>query len=352
MADAIPAACAGQRSRVSSRKRKADAGPRRALRLTTLQRRGKNRTASRRRTLQIAQAFYGGHKMHHLPLDDSGPARGLHPTSETLTTSRRAQRTRPEGRGRLAAAEQEDLNNEQISDHLRSSRGARGQNLMDGSQGFDMIARRSSRVIIRRGVRCLTKRISTVRPARFQRRRANSSPRPAGARFTAKNTVDDDSADSKALLHLLKKWLTAKRRPSTQCCTPNDSTPPRYTEATLLSAMETAEVVDATRPAEAMKNAPRQPATARHEYDGLTEVYDSAGRTISTAIGTDRVGGWPGVRGRVPSSPRRARRRRQLPAVSIARGEGWLPCSVAASSRFGVQTGLTVSPWRVPSFYK
>lgn len=285
-AEAVFAACQGAPLATVTEEKKASSqvAPR-LYDLTTLQREANNRYGlPARRTLQIAQALYERHKMITYPRTDS---RAL---PEDYIPTVRA--TLENLHGPLATHAQQVLaagwvrpnrrifNNEQISDHfaiIPTTHEAKHLDEME-AKVFDMIARRFVAAFHPAAEFDITTRISTV-PA------ANGAPGhafktegkvltfPGWLAVYGRATVDDGSPDSKALPALSGADGNPATARTTDPVLHGEATrpPPRYTEATLLSAMEGAgKLVDDEDLAEAMKERGLgTPATRADTIDGL-----------------------------------------------------------------------------------
>ncbi|PTY04822.1 DNA topoisomerase III [Opitutaceae bacterium EW11] len=279
-AEAIVAACQGMPlASVSEEKKSATQSSPRLYDLTTLQREANNRFGlSARRTLQIAQALYEKHKMITYPRTDS---RAL--PEDYMPTVRQALGNL---QGDLAVHAQKVLgegwvrpnkrifNNAQISDHFAIiPTDAEPKNLEEmEAKIYDMIARRFVATFFPPAEFDITTRLSTVAGHQFKTE-GKVLTSPGWLAVYGKTTVDDDSPDSKALPPIdpadgnppQAKTLGAQLHSETT------KPPPRYTEATLLSAMEGAgKLVDDENLAEAMKERGLgTPATRADTIDGL-----------------------------------------------------------------------------------
>ena len=302
LADAVMAGCQGQPPAkvVDEKKASSQIAPR-LYDLTTLQREANNRYGlPARRTLQIAQALYERHKMITYPRTDSRalPEDYIPTVRETLQNlalhghlAEHAQKVLDAG---WVRPNRRIFNNEQISDHfaiIPTTHEAKHLDEMEAKL-FDMIARRFVAVFYPAAEFDITTRISTVGgggaghlPA-AERERGQAG----GATFDfktegkvlkfagwlavyGKTTLDDDSPDSKALPALgAEDGSPAQAKTlDPQLHAEQTKPPPRYTEATLLSAMEGAgKLVDDEELAEAMKERGLgTPATRADTIDGL-----------------------------------------------------------------------------------
>jgi len=279
-AEAIHAACSGGPEAAVTEERKAStqASPR-LYDLTTLQREANNRFGlSARRTSQIAQALYERHKMITYPRTDS---RAL--PEDYIPTCREALLNLT---GDLAAhgakvLEQQWLvpnkrifNNAQISDHFAIIPTVEAHGHLEEMEAkiYDMIARRFVAVFYPSAEFDITTRMSTVAGHGFKTE-GKVMTAPGWLAVYGKNTVEDGSPDSRALPALDPKdgSPAAAKTVSAQLHEEATRPPPRYTEATLLSAMEGAgKLVDDEELAEAMKERGLgTPATRADTIDGL-----------------------------------------------------------------------------------
>ena len=279
-ADAIVAACAGQPlATVSEEKKSSTQIAPRLYDLTTLQREANSRFGlSARRTLQIAQALYEKHKMITYPRTDS---RAL--PEDYIPTCR-------EALGNLSgdlqghAAKVLDsgwvkpnkriFNNAQISDHFAIIPTAQEYKNLDEMEAkvFDMIARRFVAVFYPAAEFDVTTRISKV--ARYNFKTEGKVLTSAGwLAVYGRSSVDEDGKDSKSLPALTSEDGSPAQAKTLEAKLHAEATkpPPRYTEATLLTAMETAgKLVDSEELAEAMKERGLgTPATRADTIDGL-----------------------------------------------------------------------------------
>ncbi|EIP97354.1 DNA topoisomerase III [Opitutaceae bacterium TAV1] len=259
--------------------------------LTTLQREANNRLGlPARRTLQIAQALYEKHKMITYPRTDSRalPEDYIPTCRETLQNLQgdlapHARKALADG---LVRPNKRIFNNAQISDHfaiIPTTSGSTGKNLDDmEAKVFDMIARRFVAVFYPAAEFDVTTRISTVAPGHDFKTEGKVLTSAGWLAVYGKTAIDDeDSGQSKA------ENQKSKTQAPLPALSPEDNAqartadavlhsettrpPPRYTEATLLSAMEGAgKLVDDEDLAEAMKERGLgTPATRADTIDGL-----------------------------------------------------------------------------------
>jgi DNA topoisomerase-3 len=279
-AEAVLAACQGHPlAAVTEEKKAATQAAPRLYDLTTLQREANNRFGlSARRTLQIAQALYERHKMITYPRTD---ARAL--PEDYIPTVRQ---TLANLHGGLAPHAQKVLNedwvrpnkrifnNALVSDHFAIIPTTHAAKRLDDMEArvFDMIARRFIAAFYPAAEFDVTSRCSTVAGHDFKSE-GKVLTSPGWLAVYGKTTVDDDSPDSKALpaLDPADGQPPQARTLSAELHSETTKPPPRYTEATLLSAMEGAgKLVDDEDLAEAMKERGLgTPATRADTIDGL-----------------------------------------------------------------------------------
>jgi DNA topoisomerase-3 len=278
-AEAVLAACENQPiAKVTEEKKSSTQASPRLYDLTTLQREANNRFGlSARRTLQIAQALYERHKVITYPRTDS---RAL--PEDYIATCRE---TLPKLRGDLAQHGRAVLehgwlrpnkrifNNAQISDHFAIIPTTTEPSHLDEmeSKVYDMIARRFVAAFFPAAEFDVTTRFSTVRDEFQFKTEGKVLTSPGWLAVYGRTTVDDGSPDSKALPALTPADHAQAKTTSAELHSESTKPPPRYTEATLLSAMEGAgKLVDDESMAEAMKERGLgTPATRADTIDGL-----------------------------------------------------------------------------------
>jgi DNA topoisomerase-3 len=283
LADEVLAACAGKPpAEVSEEKKGSTQAPPRLYDLTTLQREANNRFGlSARRTSQIAQALYERHKMITYPRTDSRalPEDYMPTVREALANlggdlSVHARRVLEEG---WVRPNKRIFNNAQISDHFAIIPTITEQKPLEDMEAkiFDMIARRFVAVFHPAAEFDITTRLSVVAGHTFKTE-GKVLTVPGWLSVYGRTTIDDDAPDSKALPALTQADLAVPGgyRAATMDAIQHAETtkpPPRYTEATLLSAMEGAgKLVDDEELAEAMKERGLgTPATRADTIDGL-----------------------------------------------------------------------------------
>jgi DNA topoisomerase-3 len=279
-AQAVFAACQGQPSALVTEEKKAStsAAPR-LYDLTTLQREANNRFGlPARRTSQIAQALYERHKMITYPRTDSRalPEDYIPTVREALLnlTGDLAPHANKVLEEQWLRPNKRIFNNAQISDHFAIIPTVTEPKPLEDMEAkiFDMIARRFVAVFFPSAEFDITTRISTVAGHNFKTE-GKVLTAPGWLAVYGKTTVDDDSPDSKALPALSPADGTPAKAKTADALLHSETTkpPPRYTEATLLSAMEGAgKLVDDEELAEAMKERGLgTPATRADTIDGL-----------------------------------------------------------------------------------
>ncbi|MBS0633311.1 MAG: DNA topoisomerase 3 [Verrucomicrobia bacterium] len=281
VAEAVFNACGGNppATVVDEKKASTQAAPR-LYDLTTLQREANNRFGlPARRTLQIAQALYERHKMITYPRTDSRalPEDYIPTCRETLNNlggdlAKHAHHLLENG---WLRPNKRIFNNAQISDHFAIIPTAHEAKNLDEMEAkvFDMIARRFVAAFYPAAEFDVTTRISTVAPGHDFKTEGKVLTAPGWLAVYGKTTVDEDDANSKALPALTSADGQPAKAQTLDPVLHSETTkpPPRYTEATLLSAMEGAgKLVDDEELAEAMKERGLgTPATRADTIDGL-----------------------------------------------------------------------------------
>jgi DNA topoisomerase-3 len=278
MAEAVTATCQGHPpATVTDEKKGSTQAAPRLYDLTTLQREANNRYGlPARRTLQIAQALYERHKMITYPRTDSRalPEDYIPTCRETLKNlhgdlAGHAAKVLDQG---WLRPNKRIFNNAQISDHFAIIPTTHEAKHLDEMEAkiFDMIARRFVAAFYPAAEFDVTTRLSTVAGHEF-RTEGKVLTAPGWLAVYGKATVDDDSPDSKALPALTSEDKHRARTLEAVLHAESTKPPPRYTEATLLSAMEGAgKLVEDEELAEAMKERGLgTPATRADTIDGL-----------------------------------------------------------------------------------
>lgn len=277
-AEAVVAACAGQpAATVTEEKKSSTQIAPRLYDLTTLQREANGRYGfSAKRTLQLAQALYERHKMITYPRTDARalPEDYLPVVRQTLGNLHGS--LQPLARKALDRGwvqfNKRIFNNAQVSDHFAIIPTTHEARNLDEAEAkiFDMIARRFVAAFYPVAEFDVTTRISTVAGHAFKTE-GKVLTAPGWLEVYGKNTADEDSPDAKALPALTPADGGQAKTLAAQLHEEATRPPPRYTEATLLSAMETAgRLVDDEELAEAMKERGLgTPATRADTIDGL-----------------------------------------------------------------------------------
>jgi len=278
-AEAVLAACAGKPpAKVTEEKKASSSAAPRLYDLTTLQREANGRFGlPARRTLQIAQALYERHKMITYPRTDSRalPEDYLPTCGEVLKNlsgglTPHAQKVLAEG---WLRPNKKIFNNAQISDHFAIIPTAQEAKNLDEMEAkvYDMIARRFVAAFYPAAEFDVTTRSSTVAPGHVFKTEGKVLTAPGWLAVYGRATVDDDSPDSKALPALTAADQATARTAEATLHAETTKPPPRYNEATLLSAMEGAgKLVEDEDMAEAMKERGLgTPATRADTIDGL-----------------------------------------------------------------------------------
>ena len=277
-AEAIVAACQGRPMAVVSEEKKASTqtAPR-LYDLTTLQREANGRFGfPAKRTLQIAQALYERHKMITYPRTDSRalPEDYIPLVRETLgnltgNLQSHARRVLDSG---WVHPNKRIFNNAQVSDHFAIIPTQHEAKNLDESEAklFDMIARRFIATFHPAAEFDITTRLSVVATHTFKTE-GKVLTSPGWLAVYGKTTVEDDSPDSKALPAMSPEDKAKAKTVEPVLHSETTRPPPRYTEATLLSAMEGAgKLVDDEELAEAMKDRGLgTPATRADTIEGL-----------------------------------------------------------------------------------
>jgi len=279
-AEAVAAACAGQPPAAVTEEKKATTqiAPR-LYDLTTLQREANNRFGiSARRTLQIAQALYEKHKVITYPRTDSRalPEDYIPTCRETLQAlggdlSEHARTLLNNG---WLRPNKRIFNNAQISDHFAIIPTPTEPKKLEDLEAkvYDMIARRFVAAFYPVAEFDVTTRISTVAAEHAFKTEGKVLTNPGWLAVYGRDTSPSESVanDKDKTLPALAAGESATTVEATLHAE-QTKPPPRYTEATLLSAMETAgKLVDAEELAEAMKERGLgTPATRADTIDGL-----------------------------------------------------------------------------------
>lgn len=283
-AEAVLAACQGQaKASVSEEKKATTQIAPRLYDLTTLQREANSRLGlSAKRTLQIAQALYEKHKMITYPRTDSRALpEDYMPTCREVLSSM-AGNLAPHARTVLEQGwvrpNKRLFNNAQISDHFAIIPTATEHKNLDDIEArvFDMIARRFVAAFYPPAEIDVTTRLSTFVGEHVFKTEGKVITNPGWKAVYGKSAepAEGEENTNSPALPPLRPEDGAKPSALTQHVTLHQETtkpPPRYTEATLLSAMEGAgKLLLDEDLAEAMKERGLgTPATRADTIDGL-----------------------------------------------------------------------------------
>ncbi|MDQ2918279.1 MAG: DNA topoisomerase III, partial [Verrucomicrobiota bacterium] len=273
-AETVVAACQGNPlANVSEEKKASSQIAPRLYDLTTLQREANGRFGfSAKRTLQIAQALYEKHKMLTYPRTDSRalPEDYLPVAKQTLANLSGSLGTHAQKAltNDWVRPNKRIFNNAQISDHFAIIPTTSESKHLDEAESkiYDMVARRFVAAFFPAAEFDVTTRFSQVAQHKFKTE-GKVLTSAGWLEVYGKGNVDDDKAlpalspnDKNQAKTLEAKLLAEATKP-----------PPRYTEATLLSAMETAgKLVEDEDAADAMKERGLgTPATRADIIDGL-----------------------------------------------------------------------------------
>jgi DNA topoisomerase-3 len=277
VAEAVFAACQGQpMAEVSEEKKSSTQIAPRLYDLTTLQREANGRFGfSAKRTLQIAQALYEKHKMLTYPRTDSRalPEDYLPVVRQTLGNlggplQVHARKVLEKDWVKFS---KRIFNNAQVSDHFAIIPTTSEAKHLDDAEAkiFDMVARRFVAVFYPAAEFDVTTRLSQIAAHKF-RTEGKVLTVPGWLEVYGRTTVDD-SDKSKALPAMSAEDRSQAKTREVTLHGETTKPPPRYTEATLLSAMETAgKFVEDEDAKEAMKERGLgTPATRADTIDGL-----------------------------------------------------------------------------------
>lgn len=286
-ARAVLADCQGRpAATVREEKKPATQASPRLYDLTTLQREANGRFGlSARRTLQIAQALYERHKVITYPRTDSRAlpedyASTVRETLQALGGDLAPHAAKVVQSAWIRPGNKKIFNNAQISDHFAIIPTTTEPKSLDEMEAkvYDMIARRFVAAFYPEAQFDVTTRISTI-AGRHDFKTEGRVLTEAGwlAVYGKSAALEDESApagtkpDAKALPALSPADHGTARTTEAQLHAETTKPPPRYTEATLLSAMEGAgKLVDDEAMAEAMKERGLgTPATRADTIDGL-----------------------------------------------------------------------------------
>ncbi len=279
-AEEILALCEGKTGTVHEERKPTTEAPPLLYDLTTLQREANRMFGfSAKRTLQLAQALYERHKVLTYPRTDSRylPADNLPVVKNVLRGMSGDAALGPHARKALdngwVKPSPRVFNNAKVSDHHAIiPTGASPSNLDEYEMKlYDMVARRLVAVFFPPAKYEVTKRTTTVEGETF--RTEGKVLREAGWREVYGKTASADGEDS---LVPVREGETATNLPPIELKECQTKPPPRYNEATLLSAMEGAgKLVDDEDLREAMsERGLGTPATRAAIIEGLlTQEY-------------------------------------------------------------------------------
>jgi DNA topoisomerase-3 len=291
IARAVLADCQGNPSATVREEKKpsTQASPR-LYDLTTLQREANGRFGlSARRTLQIAQALYERHKVITYPRTDSRAlpedyASTVRETMQSLGGDLAAHATKVVQSAWIRPGNKKIFNNAQISDHFAIIPTTTEPRTLDEMEAkvYDMIARRFVAAFYPEAQFDVTTRISTIAGKHDFKTEGKVLTEAGWLAVYGKAVIDDDtsaagsdarkdSGSAKALPALTPTDAHKARTTETELHSESTKPPPRYTEATLLSAMEGAgKLVEDEAMADAMKERGLgTPATRADTIDGL-----------------------------------------------------------------------------------
>jgi len=272
--EAVVAACQGKPiANVTEEKKASSQIAPRLYDLTTLQREANGRFGfSAKRTLQIAQALYEKHKILTYPRTDSRalPEDYVPVAKQTLANLSAALQTHAQKAmaNDWVRPNQRIFNNAQISDHFAIIPTTTEAKRLDEAETkiYDMVARRFIAVFFPAAEFDVTTRFSQVAQHKFKTE-GKVLTAAGWLEVYGKATVDEDKALPALQPDDNNKAKTLEANLRAEVTKP----PPRYTEATLLSAMETAgKLVEDEELADAMKERGLgTPATRADIIDGL-----------------------------------------------------------------------------------
>ena len=274
-AEATKAKCEGKPGTIEEEKKPATQAPPLLYDLTTLQREANGRFGfPAKMTLQIAQALYEKHKVltyprtdsRYLPEDHIGTAKTVMGNFEDRTLAVHAEKALHAG---WVRPNKRIFNNAKVSDHFAIvPTGTAPRGLSETEQKiFDMVARRFIAVFFPAAQFEVTTRITTVEGEKFKTE-GKIIIDPGWLAVYGRQAEGEGESD-KAIVA-----ITAGETAQTEAIEVKENItkpPPRYTEATLLSAMEGAgKLVDDEELREAMaERGLGTPATRAQIIEGL-----------------------------------------------------------------------------------
>nr|MDQ3622984.1 DNA topoisomerase [Verrucomicrobiota bacterium] len=274
-AEAIKARCAGQPGVIEEEKKPTTQAPPLLFDLTTLQREANQRFGfPARATLQIAQALYEKHKVltyprtdsRYLPEDHVDTARRVMGSFDDPTLAPHAGKALRQG---WVRPNKRIFDNARVSDHFAIvPTGASAKSLDEREHKiFDMVARRFVAVFYPAAQFEVTTRITTVEAEKFKT--DGKIIVDPGWMAVYGRQAEGESESDKAIV-AIRAGETA-RTEAIEVKESETKPPPRYSEATLLSAMEGAgKLVDDEELREAMRERGLgTPATRAQIIEGL-----------------------------------------------------------------------------------
>ena len=274
-ADAIKARCEGKPGIVEEEKKPTSQAPPLLYDLTTLQREANQRHGfPARMTLQIAQALYEKHKAltyprtdsRYLPEDHVSTAKSVMNSFEDRSLAIHAEKALQQG---FVRPNKRIFNNAKVSDHFAIvPTGTAPKNLTETEQKiFDLVARRFIAVFYPAAQFEVTTRITTVEEEKFKTEgKIIVDP---GWLAVYGRQAEAEGENDKAIVAV--RPGEAVKTEAIEVKENETKPPPRYTEATLLSAMEGAgKLVDDEELREAMsERGLGTPATRAQVIEGL-----------------------------------------------------------------------------------
>lgn len=274
-AEAIQAKCKGKPGTIEEEKKPTSQASPLLYDLTTLQREANQRHGfPARMTLQIAQALYEKHKVltyprtdsRYLPEDHVSTAKRVMAGFEDATLARHADKALQQG---WVKPNKRIFNNAKVSDHFAIvPTGTPAKNLDEREQKiFDLVARRFIAVFYPAAQFEVTTRITTVEGEKFKT--DGKIIIDPGWLAVYGRIAEGEGDDDKAIVAIREgEKADTKAIEIKDCIT---KPPARYTEATLLSAMEGAgKLVDDEELREAMRERGLgTPATRAQVIEGL-----------------------------------------------------------------------------------
>ncbi len=246
---------------VSEEKKKSRQAAGRLYDLTTLQREANNRFGfSARRTLQLAQALYEKHKMITYPRTDSKALPEDYPstckdTLEALEGRLESVSRKVVSNNWINPTNKRIFNNKQVSDHFAIIPTPEKAKKLNDNEAkiYDMIARRFIAIFYPSAEFNVTTRYSVVGPHRFKTE-GKVLVAPGWMEVYGKSNALAPTQDTLPALSDADGSPTEAKVAASEQLDEQTKPPARYTEATLLSAMEGAgKFVEDDELAEAMK---------------------------------------------------------------------------------------------------